>query len=165
MEPVGWFCSISTLQEINISGLSQLHCFPVELFENLRSLRIWNCRNLESFSEHDRPINDLLSLHSLTIGFCHSLAFFPEGGLPAPNLRDLKLSNVCNLHALPERMNLLLPSLKVLETFDCQENESFPGGGLFSNLEKLTIAGCKKLIVGRMQWHLQTLPCLSSFSI
>ena len=62
-------------------------------------------------------------------------------------------------------MPSLLPSLNHLRITDCLEVELCPEGGFPSKLQSLEICRCNKLIAGRMQWGLQTLPSLSQFVI
>uniref|UniRef100_A0A3N7ESF1 Uncharacterized protein n=1 Tax=Populus trichocarpa TaxID=3694 RepID=A0A3N7ESF1_POPTR len=62
-------------------------------------------------------------------------------------------------------MHSLLPSLNHLEIRGCLEVELCPEGGFPSTLHSLEICRCNKLIAGRMQWGLQTLPSLSRFAI
>ena len=69
------------------------------------------------------------------------------------------------LKSLPEHMKELLPSLKKLCLDKCPEIESFPEGGLPSNLQVLQISGCKKLVNGRKEWGLQRLSCLTVLNI
>ncbi|KAF3948757.1 hypothetical protein CMV_025280 [Castanea mollissima] len=57
-------------------------------------------------------------------------------------------------------MHTFLPSLQVLEIINCPQIESFPEGGLPSNLISLLILACKKLICNRMEWGLQRLQSL-----
>ncbi|KAJ4824454.1 hypothetical protein Tsubulata_039677 [Turnera subulata] len=165
MEQVVHPDSVSTLEEIQLDRCHELRCFPLELFQSLRSLHIVSCQHLESFCEHAGPLHALTSLLSLSIRHCPDIASFPEGGLPAPNLRELIIDDCLRLEELPESMHSLLPSLLVLKVRKCPEVASFPGGGLPSNLQKLKIDQCSKLIAARMQWDLQMLSSLSSFSI
>ncbi|KAJ4836596.1 hypothetical protein Tsubulata_030483, partial [Turnera subulata] len=165
MEQVVHLDSISTLEEIQIDRCHELRCFPLELFQSLRSLHIVNCKHLESFCEHAGPLHALTSLRSLSIRHCPAIASFPEGGLPAPNLRELIIDDCLRLKELTESMHSLLPSLLVLKIRNCPEVASFPVGGLPSNLQELEIDQCSKLIAARMQWDLQMLSSLSSFSI
>ncbi|PHU03675.1 hypothetical protein BC332_28926 [Capsicum chinense] len=69
------------------------------------------------------------------------------------------------LKRLPERMQELLPSLKLLQLWNCPEIESFPDGGLPFNLQVLQIRNCEKLENGRKEWRLQRLPSLSHLEI
>ncbi|XP_057497420.1 putative disease resistance protein At3g14460 [Actinidia eriantha] len=88
---------------------------------------------------------------------------FPQGGLPAPNLRQFDLSSCLKLKVLPEQMQTLFPSLDKLDLSCCPEIESFPDGGLPSNLRELRISHCKKLVDRRREWGLQRLPSLRDF--
>ena len=69
--------------------------------------------------------------------------------------------------ALPisEGMHTLLPSLLYLNLWDCPELESFPEGGLPSNLQILEINWCDKLFLRRMEWGLQSLHSLREIRI
>jgi len=135
------------------------------LLPKLNYLSICDCSDLESLCAHERPLNDLNSLHYLFIEKCPKLVSFPKGGLPAPVLTRLELEDCRNLKLLPESMHSLLPSLSHLEIKDCLEVELCPEGGFPSILQSLVICRCDKLIAGRMQWGLQTLPSLSHFTI
>ncbi|KAM2028366.1 hypothetical protein ACFX16_039995 [Malus domestica] len=53
-----------------------------------------------------------------------------------------------------------LSSLQAVILEYCSELESFPEGGLPSNLDMLRIFGSKKLIANRMHWGLDRLICL-----
>ena len=57
------------------------------------------------------------------------------------------------------------PSLVCLDLYECRELESFPEGGLPSSLESLAIHRCEKLIYRRMEFGLQCLHSLRSFTI
>ncbi|CAK7325053.1 unnamed protein product [Dovyalis caffra] len=62
-------------------------------------------------------------------------------------------------------MHSVLPSLATLLILNCPELESFPEGGLPSQLQDLTILDCNKLIANHMQWDLQSLHSLSLLAI
>ncbi|KAI9215602.1 hypothetical protein POPTR_T126306v4 [Populus trichocarpa] len=157
-------CSPSDLG-IEISFCASLKCVALDLLPKLKSLRISHCPDLESLCAHERPLIDLNSLHSLIICGCLKLVSFPKGGLPAPVLTQLYLYDCKNLKQLPESMPSLLPSLNRLVIHGCSEVELCPEGGFPSTLQSLDIWNCNKLIAGRMQWGLQTLPSLSHFTI
>ncbi|XP_073263971.1 LOW QUALITY PROTEIN: putative disease resistance RPP13-like protein 1 [Populus alba] len=156
---------LTHLKEIHINGCASLKCVALDLLPKLKSLSISDCPDLESLCAHERPLNDLTSLHSLRIENCPKLVSFPKGGLPAPVLTRLDLGHCSNLKQLPESMHSLLPSLIHLEIKGCSEVELCPEGGFPSTLQSLEISNCNKLIAGRMQWGLQTLPSLSDFTI
>ncbi|THG11067.1 hypothetical protein TEA_021826 [Camellia sinensis var. sinensis] len=62
-------------------------------------------------------------------------------------------------------MHTLLPSIKSLDLYNCPEIESFPEGGLPSNLSSLEIWNCSKLTAHRREWNLQRLPSLRHFTL
>ncbi|KAJ7005056.1 hypothetical protein NC653_009771 [Populus alba x Populus x berolinensis] len=156
-------CSPSDLGEITIKGCASLKCVALDLLPKLKYLFISDCPDLESLCAHGRPLNDLNSLHSLYIWGCPKLVSFPKGGFPAPVLTLLDLVDCRNLKQLPESMHSLLPSLTHLGISNCSEVECLEGG-FPSTLQSLAILNCNKLIAGRMQWGLQTLPSLSRFT-
>jgi len=158
-------CSPSDLGKIIIHRCASLKGVALDLLPKLNFLRILDCPDLESLCANERPLNDLTSLHSLEIGGCPKLVSFPKGGLPAPVLTQLDLYRCKNLKQLPESMHSLLPSLTYLGISGCSEVELCPEGGFPSTLQSLWIWNCNKLIAGRMQWGLQTLPSLSHFTI
>ncbi|KAF7112272.1 hypothetical protein RHSIM_RhsimUnG0246300 [Rhododendron simsii] len=104
-------------------------------------------------------------LEGLTLDSCESLESLPLGGIQLQNLSSLWVRGCEKLKALPEQMHTLQPSLQTLVLGDCLEIESFPEGGLPSRLTSLGIYNCKKLIGGRRDWGLQTLPSLTFFSL
>ncbi|KAL0007098.1 hypothetical protein SO802_008600 [Lithocarpus litseifolius] len=108
---------------------------------------------------------EFASLSRLEFFECPDLVSFPSGGLCVPNLSEIVIEECRNLKSLPEGMHNLLPSLVRLELRWCPELESFSEGGLPSSLESLYICKCEKLISRRMEWGLQGLHSLRSFSI
>ncbi|XP_059652640.1 putative disease resistance protein At3g14460 [Cornus florida] len=121
------------------SSCDLLKSLSLGFFPKLRSLEIRECINFETFSS------------------------IPNGELQ--NLTKLIVCNCNNLKSLPHQMHTLLPSLQELRIKECPEVESFPDGGLPSNLTTLEIHNCEKLMKGRMGWGLQALPSLSKFTI
>ena len=89
---------------------------------------------------------------------CLNFADSPSGGLPAPILTLLKVHDCLRLKSLPENMDMLLPSLQILDIASCQQVESFPVGGLPTNMNCLAI---EKLIANRKQWGLKRLHSLN----
>ncbi|XP_070012343.1 putative disease resistance protein At3g14460 [Nicotiana sylvestris] len=129
-------------------------------------------------------INELVPrTHNLSVFSCHGLTrlLIPNGteDLKIYKCENLEILSVAQttllstlhikhcekLKSLPEHMLELLPSLKELKLENCPEIESFPEGGLPSNLEFLLIWKCKKLVNGRKNWGLQRLPCLREIRI
>ncbi|XP_037494820.1 putative disease resistance RPP13-like protein 1 [Jatropha curcas] len=147
------------LHEIEIRNCHSLKCFHLELFPNLKTLSINECRNLEFICGFGG------CLSSLVISNCPTLVSFSRGGIAAPNLTFLELRDCLNLKALPDCMHSQLPSLVDLRLYHCAELMSFPEGGLPLKLQSLQIHHCNKLFAGRLHWELQRLPSLSQFLI
>ncbi|KAI8548357.1 hypothetical protein RHMOL_Rhmol07G0267700 [Rhododendron molle] len=149
----------TSLEVLEVRKCESLKSLPLGLFPQLQFLDIVDCLNFETLLI---PGGIELNLTSLSIYDCNNMLSFPCGGLPAPNLSSLSLRRCEKLKALPEQMHTLLPSLGNLKLRDCPEIESFPGGGLPSKLGYLDIRDCKKLVGGRRDWGLQTLPSLGT---
>ncbi|KAF5469794.1 hypothetical protein F2P56_010354 [Juglans regia] len=135
-----------------------LTSFPLDLFPNLKSFRIEGCMNLQSLEQHG---GDLV-ISKIGIWRCPKFVSFPKGGLRAPNLAMSSLKDCESLRLMPDKMHILLPSLRYLELVNCPEVESFPEEGLPSNLKKIKILTCKKLIAN--SWK-ETLPCIEWLKI
>ncbi|XP_058182065.1 putative disease resistance RPP13-like protein 1 [Rhododendron vialii] len=181
--------SVSSVEKLEISGFASLKEFPSELvtLTNLKELSVEKCPRLYV----PEMSNCNMFLESLELARCESLISLPLGLFP--KLRDLRIDECTNfetllipdgielqnltliekltilgckkLKALPEQMHTLLPSLQSLMLMNCPEIESFPEGGLPSKLGDLSIRNCKKLVGGRRDWGLQTLPSLTSFAL
>ncbi|KAL5544158.1 hypothetical protein UlMin_007942 [Ulmus minor] len=152
-----------SLENLKIENCEALKSIPLDYFPKLNRFRLRNCQNFESFWFGEEPP---LVLEYLYLRDLPKFVSFPEGGLHAPNLKDFSIDECENLRSLPQQMHRLLPSLNDLEVINCGEIESWPEGGLPSNLESLEIRGCKKLVAQVKHWDLQTLtPCLKSFLI
>jgi Leucine-rich repeat (LRR) protein len=134
-----------------------LKSFPLDLFPKLYKIRIIRCSNLESLTISEQHQHDLVVL-KIIIQNCPEFVSFPREGLHAPNLTSFSVLNCGKLVSLPDKMYLLLPSLKTLNIENCPEVESFPEGGLPSNLNEICIEGCDKLVARRKEWGLQNLP-------
>ncbi|KAF7138953.1 hypothetical protein RHSIM_Rhsim07G0209500 [Rhododendron simsii] len=154
--------TLKNLKKLNVDKCPSLLYFPLGLFPLLQSLEIRDCVNFETLLI---PDGIELNLTSLSIYDCNNMLSFPCGGLPAPNLSSLSLLCCEKLKALPEQMHTLLPSLGDLTLRDCPEIESFPEGGLPPKLDFLYIKNCKKLVGGRRDWGLQTLPSLKTLCL
>nr|XP_048318661.1 putative disease resistance protein At3g14460 [Ziziphus jujuba var. spinosa] len=140
--------------------LAHLNFCPLDFIPNLKDLVIKGSKNLESLTVSDGQLCQ--NLTTLTIGGPNFISF-PKGGLPAPNLISLGVTGCKKLKMLPEQMHNLLPSLQELYISDCLELESFPEGGLASNISRLDVRKCSKLIAERMKWNLQTLQALTRY--
>ncbi|KAF7138216.1 hypothetical protein RHSIM_Rhsim07G0209700 [Rhododendron simsii] len=149
----------TSLEVLEVRKCDSLKSLPLGLFPQLQFLDIVGCLNFETLLI---PGGIELNLTSLSIYDCNNMLSFPSGGLPAPNLSSLSLRRCEKLKALPEQMHTLLPSLGNLKLRDCPEIESFSEGGLPSKLGYLDIRDCTKLVGGRRDWGLQTLPSLGT---
>ncbi|XP_015894116.3 putative disease resistance protein At3g14460 [Ziziphus jujuba] len=159
----------SSIQEVYVvNSCGSLESFPLDFFPCLRHLSIEACKNLVSLTvtkSDEQDVTTTLSLSTLSIQECPCFVCFPNGRLHAPNLTELKVIGCKKLKKLPDQMHNLLPSLKCLFIDDCPEVESFPEGGLPSNLALLWIRKCSKLIAQRKKWELQKLQALVDFHI
>ncbi|XP_062173913.1 putative disease resistance protein At3g14460 [Alnus glutinosa] len=152
------------LKDFTIKHCRSLRSLPDNmhiLLPSLEKLDIEDCPQVESFPEGGLPSN----LNEIIIRWCPNFAYFPHGGLWAPNLKHFIIYDCRSLRSLPENMHILLPSLEKLDIKDCPQVESFPEGGLPSNLNEISIFGCDKLFASQLGWGLQTLPCVRRFSI
>jgi hypothetical protein len=147
-----------------IDSCDSLRFFPLDLFPKLCDAIIRGCRNLESLGISEHHEHDLMTLQ-IQIHDCPCFVSFPKGGLRAPNLTWFWVTNCRSLRSLPDKMHILLPSLKYLRLEDCPQVELFPEGGLPPNLNLISILGCDKLVANRMCWGLQNLPSVRKFSI
>ncbi|KAF3965381.1 hypothetical protein CMV_010428 [Castanea mollissima] len=147
-----------------IDSCDSLSTFPLDLFPKLNDIIIRGCWNLESLSVPEGYLPNLMTLQ-IQIHDCPNFVSFPKGGLHAPNLTWFWVTNCGILRSLPEKMHILLTSLKYLRIEDCPEVESFPEGGLPSNLNLISILSCDKLIASCKGWGLQQLPFVRKLSI
>ncbi|KAG2668831.1 hypothetical protein I3760_14G008400 [Carya illinoinensis] len=153
----------SSLEELYLGGsCDSLTSFPLDLFPNLKSIRIEGSNNLQSLEQHG---GDHLVISQLRICKCPKFVDFPKGGLRTSNLANFIVIDCVGLRSMPEKMHLFLPSLCYLKLINCPEVESFPEGGLSSNLKQIAIFWCKKLIANWKQWDLQILPSLEWLEI
>ncbi|RXH93960.1 hypothetical protein DVH24_016027 [Malus domestica] len=150
------------LQTLKIkSSCDSTKCIPLDYFPKVKDLKLYDCRNLESLTySQDSESPTILSLSFLRIFNCPNFVSFPDGGLYAPNLIVFNISECGKLRSLPEHMCTRLSSLQAVNLVYCSELESFPEGGLPSNLDMLRILGSKKFIANRMHWGLDRLICL-----
>ncbi|RDY14049.1 putative disease resistance protein, partial [Mucuna pruriens] len=130
------------IMKLNCS-CDSLMIFPLDFFPKLHLLDLIQCRNLQMISQ-EKVHNHL---ETLIINKCPQFESFPSQGLSAPSLQGLTIEGLENLKSLPVSMDVLLPSLGRLVIKNCpKEVESFPGEGLPSNLTKMYLSNCYKLI-------------------
>ncbi|XP_070674036.1 putative disease resistance RPP13-like protein 1 [Malus domestica] len=135
---------------------------PLDYFPKLETLEMRSA-NVEFLTISQE--SELLSISKLDIYFCPNFVCFSNGVLHAPHLTKISIWGCKKLRSLPEQMHTLLPSLRNLWIVDCPELESFPEGGLPSELSSLYIRSCKKLIANRMQWGLGRLTSLVDLAL
>ncbi|KAL1329019.1 putative disease resistance protein At3g14460 [Arachis ipaensis] len=124
------------LVELLLHSCDSLSSLSLDVFPNLKNLRIDRCENLESVSMSEAPH---AALQRLIIWGCEKLVSLAGGGLAAPNLTHLHVANCEKLEALPRDMNSLLPSLQSLEIYGCPNICRLPEGGLPPNLKSLEL--------------------------
>ncbi|KAH1217435.1 putative disease resistance RPP13-like protein 1 [Glycine max] len=122
-------------------GCDSLITFPLDFFPKLSSLDL-RCCNLKTISQ-GQPHNHL---KDLKISGCPQFESFPREGLSAPWLERFSIEGLESMKSLPERMHFLLPSLTSISILDCPQVESFSDGGFPSNLKKMDLSNCSKLI-------------------
>ncbi|EOY20010.1 TIR-NBS-LRR type disease resistance-like protein [Theobroma cacao] len=144
------------------SSCDSLKIFALNYFPKLKSLSLWDCRNLEHLSIEKGLQNELTSLDSLEIKDCPKLRSFLEEEFQAPNLTSLVFFNCGSLKSLPGMQSI--KSLQSLYINKCPALESFPVEGLPSSLIILCISFCDK-ITPQKGWKLENLHSLSHFEI
>nr|AAU90291.2 Disease resistance protein I2, putative [Solanum demissum] len=154
-QPVGEMSMF--LEELKLEGCDCIDDISPELFPRAGDLCVVSCHNLTRFliptSTETLSIQNCENVEKLSVA-C--------GGT---QMTSLRIKGCKKLKWLPERMQELLPSLKVLDLRNCPEIEFFPEGGLPFNLQALGIRNCNKLVNGRKEWRLQRLPCLNLLGI
>ncbi|KAH7515275.1 hypothetical protein FEM48_Zijuj10G0009500 [Ziziphus jujuba var. spinosa] len=151
----------TSLTHVEIKNCQNLESFPLHSLPNLAHLDFVACGSLKEIKDAGKS----LSLSSLFIKDCPNFISFNEGRLKAPNLNSLTVEGCERLTKLPGQMPYLLPSLKKLWIINCPQVESFPAGGLPSNLNGLLIDKCSRLTANRTEWSLQTLSAFEYFDI
>ncbi|XP_035545984.1 putative disease resistance protein At3g14460 [Juglans regia] len=156
----------SCLDVLNLISCDSPRSFPMDLFPNVKDLKIGICGNLEYLTVAEQVHqHDLVALSSLIIEECPNFVSFPRGGLHTTNLGSLRISNCESLRSLPDKMHMLLPSLTEFSIRECTNIETFPEGGLPSSLNELYIRYCEKLVDSQMGWSLQNLASLTDLEI
>ncbi|KAK6928685.1 Rx, N-terminal [Dillenia turbinata] len=135
--PDGIISSNSKLQVLDIFGCESLESFPSGVLPStLKTLKIWNCRKLESISEMllcptslDRiefwdypnlksfPECLCTDLTVLVIDGCESIESFPETGLPSPILRCLIIES-----SVEEKLEEMVEELNSLHFMPLHQN-------------------------------------------
>ncbi|RDX61728.1 putative disease resistance protein, partial [Mucuna pruriens] len=144
----------SEIHEIYVSdgGKLQFNYHPT----TLKKLTVWGCTSLVEISDYfiGHIVSDSIAtfsleffseLESLTLKDCRNLQMISQPDRHY-HLKYLEISNCPQLESLPERMDVLLPFLRVLRIEDCPKVESFIDGSLPSNLTEISLKNCSKLM-------------------
>ncbi|KAK2386150.1 putative disease resistance RPP13 protein [Trifolium repens] len=146
----------------NIEELDLMRCDLIsvnELPTNLKRFVLWGNRYTE-FSKEQNLLNC-----SVLEELMFYLRVFPSLDLRCYNsLRRLSISGCDSSSSLPFSLHLFT-NLEDLHLYDCPQLESFPRGGLPSNLTWLEIHNCPKLIGSREEWGLFQLNSLKWFTV
>ncbi|KAK2349507.1 putative disease resistance RPP13 protein [Trifolium repens] len=146
----------------NIEELELWRCDLIsvnELPTNLKRFVLWENRYTE-FSKEQNLLNC-----SVLEELMFDLRVFPSLDLRCYNsLRRLSISGCDSSSSLPFSLHLFT-NLQSLNLYDCPQLESFPRGGLPSNLNWLQISNCPKLIGSREEWGLFQLNSLEYFIV
>ncbi|QHO51876.1 Putative disease resistance protein [Arachis hypogaea] len=130
------------LVELKIQdSCDSLTSLSLDVFPNLKNLKIEGCRNLESVPMSEAPY---AALQRLIISGCSKLVSFAGEGLAAPNLTHLQVAYCDKLEALPRDMKSLLPTLQSLQIYGCPNISRMAEGGLPPNLKSLGVGGCEE---------------------
>ncbi|KAI8024734.1 putative disease resistance protein [Camellia lanceoleosa] len=155
-------CCNSSLEHLMLRSCGTLESLSLGFFPKLQTLDITNFEILSIPNGHG--LKNSTSLESISIFDCNSMVSCLQEALHASNLKTFQVFHCKKLKLLPEGMHSHFPSLEELIIWNCPEIESFPEGGLPSNLRQLQIWGCKKLVDCRREWGLQRLPSLREFT-
>ncbi|XP_025631480.1 putative disease resistance RPP13-like protein 1 isoform X2 [Arachis hypogaea] len=122
------------LVELQIEySCDSLTSLSLDVFPNLKNLKIEGCRNLESVSMSEAPH---AALQRVSIFWCSKLVSFAGEGLAAPNLTHLEISLCLELEV---NMKNLLPSLQSLKIYGCSDMCRLAEGDLPPNLKSLAV--------------------------
>ncbi|XAR65478.1 hypothetical protein NMG60_11009619 [Bertholletia excelsa] len=132
-----------SVQDWSISGgCCPLWSHSLEFFPKLKRLSLRDCPSIDSLSMEVHHETHFSYLCFLRTDNCPNFVSFPKIGLPAPHLTKPYLKNCKSLKSLPKHLHIFNKSLEELLLSDCPEIESFPQGGLPTNLRFLRIHGC-----------------------
>lgn len=154
------------LQVMSISNCPSLVTIPRDgLPSTLRSLEIYECRNLQLFHPQNlmQECHYYPSLERLHLKCCcDSLITFPLSLFP--KLEDLRVQDCSNLQFFSSAPNSV-PHLRKLKLKECSKLAWFPEGGLHApKLESLSICKCVDLSP-ETTWGLPAMTSLASLCI
>jgi len=155
----------TSLEELKISySCNSMISFTLGTLPVLKSLFIEGCRNLKSILiSEDGSQKSLSFLRSIKIWDCNELESFPQGGLHTPNLIYFAVWKCQKLSSLPEAMNTLT-DLQEMEIDDLPNLQYFVIDDLPISLRELTV-GSVGGIMWNTEPTWQHLTCLSVLRI
>ncbi|KEH19320.1 putative P-loop containing nucleoside triphosphate hydrolase, leucine-rich repeat domain, L [Medicago truncatula] len=129
----------TSLEELKISySCNSMISFTLGALPILKSLFMEGCKNLKSIlAVEDASQKSLSFLRSIKIWDCNELESFPPGGLATPNLIYIALWKCQKLHSLPKPDTLT--GLQVMEIDNLPNLQSFVINDLPTSLRELTI--------------------------
>ncbi|XP_045815248.1 putative disease resistance protein At3g14460 [Trifolium pratense] len=130
----------TSLEELKISySCNSMISFTLGALPVLKSLFIEGCKNLKSILIAEGASEKSLSfLRSIKIWDCNELESFPPGGLATPNLVYIAVWKCEKLRSLPEAMNTLT-ALQEMEIDNLLNLQSFVIADLPISLRELTV--------------------------
>ncbi|GAA0144966.1 antimicrobial response protein [Lithospermum erythrorhizon] len=141
----------SCLESLTIARCGDsIKAIPLFSFNKLEDLHISDWETPKLFEFPNGCHQSLTALKTLLISNCNNILSFPEGGLPAPNLKNLRVGDCKKLKSLHDCQKLM----------NCQTNWAS-----LSHLDYLEISGCEKMRILEKTWGLQRLSSLRGLSI
>ncbi|XP_058753630.1 putative disease resistance protein At3g14460 [Vicia villosa] len=138
--PHDYLSNYTSLEELKISySCNSMTSFALGALPVLKSLFIEGCKNLKSILiAEDTSLKCLSFLRSIKIWDCTELESFPPGGLATPNLVYFAVWKCEKLPSLPEAMHTLT-NLQEMEVDNLPNLQSFVIDDLPSSLQELTV--------------------------
>ncbi|XP_058759472.1 putative disease resistance protein At3g14460 [Vicia villosa] len=163
--PHEYLHSYTSLEELKISySCNSMISFTLGALPVLKSLFIEGCINLKSILiAEDVSQKSLSFLRSIKIWDCNELESFPPGGLATPNLIYFAVWKCEKLPSLPEAMHTLT-DLREMEIDNLPNLQSFVIDDLPSSLQELTV-GSVGGILRNTEPTWEHLTCLSVLRI
>ncbi|KAI5410805.1 hypothetical protein KIW84_056079, partial [Lathyrus oleraceus] len=163
--PHDYLHNYTLLEELKISySCNSMISFTLGTLPVLKSLFIEGCINLKSILiAEDKSEKSLSFLRSIKIWDCNKLESFSPGELATPNLLYIALWKCEKLHSLPEAMNSLA-SLQEMEIDNLPNLQSFVIDELPRRLQKLSV-GSVGGIIWDTEPTWEHLTCLSELRI
>ncbi|XP_039687452.1 putative disease resistance protein At3g14460 isoform X3 [Medicago truncatula] len=155
----------TSLEELKISySCNSMISFTLGALPVLKSLFIEGCKNLKSILiAEDASEKSLSFLRSIKIWDCNELESFPPGGLHTPNLIYFVAWKCQKLQSLPEAMDTL-NDLQEMEIDDLPNLQSFAIDDLPISLRELTVGSVRRILRNTQPtWEHRT--CLSVLRI